>query len=428
MALLFSILVVLVLLALLVLGYFVVLMVKYPAPVSAAEVYTITTADGWAIRLYRRAPRQNAGEPVFLCHSLTANHLNFELPEGHSLVDMLTRRGFDCWSVDLRGCASSVPPQGALKNRVTMDDYLFRDIPAALDHIRRVTGHDRVHWVGHSLGGMLLYAYAVAVGKEHLGACVTLGSPVGLSRLPYKRPARILSVTELAPWLVSTLLKGLTPLAPALRPVSPFVPINWGNVHPGMNAGAFFNLVEMPPSGVLRELDAWISGGKWTVKNDTVDVTAKLNTLDVPLMAVFGGSDPLTPSDQIEEFFEALPTKDKQLLVLSRGNGASADYGHIDLTLATRGPAEVYEPIAAWLEAHPAGAAQSSAKRAPARKTAAKPAPKPKATAAKPKAAARPKAAPKKAPAKKPAAAKKPATTKKPAARKAAPRTRKTGE
>ena len=41
----------------------------------------------------------------------------------------------------------------------TVDDLVKYDVPAILDYVERETGRDRVNWIGHSLGGMVVFTY-----------------------------------------------------------------------------------------------------------------------------------------------------------------------------------------------------------------------------------------------------------------------------
>ncbi|HNV22912.1 MAG TPA: hypothetical protein PKM22_14735, partial [Candidatus Hydrogenedentes bacterium] len=187
------------------------------------------------------------------------------------------------------------------------------------------------------------------------------------------------------------------------------------NVHPELDARVLFNMVEAVPPQVAHEFDEWLSTGSWRVRGRQVDVTAQLPEIDLPLLVVCGKDDPLTPEPRIRQFFDALPGKDKQLLLLSRKNGVSADYGHADLLFGKRGPEEVYRPALEWIQSHPV----KRVRRRPARKAAAAPARRASAAAdgssvkpAKSSAKAKP------APRKKAVAAKKPAAKKTPAAKK----------
>src|SRR5205807_648059 len=134
-----------------------------------------TTADGWRLGIRRIRPAQlDPGKyPVVLCHGLGLNGTFWTITDDN-LADLLTARGYDVFVVDMRGSGAShrVGSVGRLnaalrqtpllefgEGRWTMDDEAFYDVPAILDFIRETTGHDRVNWVGHSLGGMLMFAF-----------------------------------------------------------------------------------------------------------------------------------------------------------------------------------------------------------------------------------------------------------------------------
>ena len=40
-----------------------------------------------------------------------------------------------------------------------VDDLVHYDVPAILDYVERRDRRDRVNWIGHSLGGMLIFPY-----------------------------------------------------------------------------------------------------------------------------------------------------------------------------------------------------------------------------------------------------------------------------
>ena len=41
--------------------------------------------------------------------------------------------------------------------RWTVDDLMKYDVPAILDYVECDSGRRRVNWIGHSLGGMLIF-------------------------------------------------------------------------------------------------------------------------------------------------------------------------------------------------------------------------------------------------------------------------------
>ena len=417
-ALLFGVAVLVVGVAALFVAYLVFLLVRFPEPVYSDEVHTVVTADQWRIRLHRRRPSSGVGEPVLLCHSLPLNRLNFELPHGSALVDVLLDAGYDCWLVDLRGCRDAAPPAGASRADVTVDDYLLKDLPAAITYIREATGCGQVHWIGHSLGGMLLYAFDLTFGREWIASGTTLGSPVGFKGVTYHGLARIRAFARKAPWLAQAFVQGISPFYRSVASRYPLVPTDWNNMHPDIGTGAVLNALELPPPKVAEEMEFWASNRVWRMREDKLDVTAELHQVQTPLLAIYGASDPFTPATQVREFFDALPNRDKRMLMLGRKQGHAADYRHMDLVYGRRCRTEVFEPIVEWLKAHPItarGAAPAKRKPAARKKPAAN-----KKPAAKKSASARNKPA-----ATKKAAAKKSATTKKPAAKKKSTATKK---
>ncbi|MEA3364334.1 MAG: alpha/beta fold hydrolase [Candidatus Hydrogenedentes bacterium] len=422
----FWVLVVLVLGSLLLNGYMIVLMLRYPKPQKASEVHTVKTADGWNIQLFRRKTSEAPGEPVLFVHGLAANRLNLEAPAGASLVDTLAAEGYDCWSIELRCCESAAPPESRDIGDISFDDYLYKDLPAAIAHIRETTGHDKVHWVGHSMGAMLLYAYNVVFKSEALASGISLGGPVRFKNISYTPPRILFRLTMVAPKFTRTILKAMVPCAWTLRPKLLGMPVNWDNLHPDVDAQTLFNVAEVVPPQVAHEFDDWLNTGSWKVKGGQVNVSTHLSDIDVPLLVICGRDDPFTPEPEMQQFLDALPGKDKQLLFLSRQDGASTDYGHVDLLFGLKSKSEVFAPALQWIQEHPVTGARRKTPRK-RRRTQTVPASAKKKAPAKKKQGAKKPVAAKKAPVKKKAALpkKKPASKKKPAATKKKPAAKK---
>lgn len=319
----------------------------------ADEHHFIETQDGWRIRLSRYTPVSGEGEPVLLCHGAFGNQFNFTEPDGDSMVDSLVRAGYDCWCAELRGARSCKPPAGMSRHSATADDFLLYDLPAAIDYIRANTGYARVHWVGHSLGGMLLYAYELAHGTDALASGTTLGSPPGFDGVRPTSGKILLPIAKLMPGLFEVWLRAMAPIASKFHFSLKFFPINWNNVHPNFRAASLFNLIELMPPKAAEQLRNWNNGDPWRMRGEELDIAGSLNQLRLPLFVIYGESDPLVPLRNAQGFYDGLPTRDKQMLVLGRSHGHEENYNHVDLAIAKNGPADVYAPIAAWLAAHP---------------------------------------------------------------------------
>ena len=70
-------------------------------------------------------------------------------------------------------------------------------------------------------------------------------------------------------------------------------------------------------------------------------------------MQIFAGAgDGLTPPEDVRTVYDRISSTDKEWILCGRDHGFTADFGHIDLVLGTRAPAEVFPHIARWIEAH----------------------------------------------------------------------------
>ena len=147
---------------------------------EADEIHFVRTSDGWRLALHRHLPRGGgSGLPVLLCAGYACNRYFIDYDERYSLARHLAREGFDAWVLELRGRGLSRPDPSCIRPRAwTFDDLAGIDVPAAVEHVAGRTGR-RVAWVGHSMGGMVLYAYLGRhAGTAPLAAGVTLAAPV----------------------------------------------------------------------------------------------------------------------------------------------------------------------------------------------------------------------------------------------------------
>ncbi len=340
-------------LVLLVLLYWSMLDSLFPEKLNTNEVVLVTTQDLWKIRMCRYRKGRTGGQPILLVHGANTNQHNFTSPEGVSLVDALVERGYDCWTVDLRGCRSSIPPFERTRNQVTTDDFLNDDIPTAIRYIQQETGYARIHYVGHSLGGMLLYAYALKYGTDSLASGTTLGSPLGFEGQSGRRSPLMFKLAGLFPALSGAIVRGVVPIVSCFR-ISPAVfPTNMRNIARTMNAGHFYRMIEDPLPGVLNDLCRWVNRPGWRMDNGNLNVLDGLAELDLPLFVLYAPLDPFVTLSNAKAFFDALPSSDKRMLVCAKEHGFKHDYNHCDLAFSHEGAREVFGPIARWIETHP---------------------------------------------------------------------------
>ena len=140
-----------------------------------------------------------ATTPILLVHGIVDNHSVFSV-----LDRALRRHGFET---------------------VAVYDYavLTRDVRTAAERLGeavaelvRSSGHERVHVVGHSLGGLLArYFVQCRGGDAYVHTLVTLGTPHGGTELARLAPAASPLVRQLAPR--SPVIRELADPAPGCR-------------------------------------------------------------------------------------------------------------------------------------------------------------------------------------------------------------------
>ncbi|RMG13577.1 MAG: alpha/beta fold hydrolase [Deltaproteobacteria bacterium] len=331
------------------------------------EVHWPVTSDGWRLALYRYRPRRpEPGAPVILCHGLGANRFNLDFGAERSLARHLAEAGFDVFVLELRGAGRSRQlPTGAPRED-GFDAHVQKDAPAALRWIERVTGHRRVLWVGHSMGGMIGYALAGGAKAGRLAGLVAIGSPAVFGSPPrlFHVAARLTRALLRCVRPGRGLFRGLAPLVGWVRLPGERLIYNPAQLEGAVARRALYNLVEWALPGQLTDFLRWMASGRFDSRDGAVDYLGALARAEVPALFIAGAADALAPPSAIRPAYEALGCRDKRYLVLGGHDGdegAGLDFGHGDLLLGRHAPAVVYPQVAAWLRAHSEGPARGEA-------------------------------------------------------------------
>lgn len=140
------------------------------------EVELVEAADGQRLALteVRRGtrPGRRDGPAFLLVHGFAQNRRGFTLgPLPESLVD----RGARVFLGELRGHGDSrVDPAHSW----SLKTHLELDCPALIEGVRVLAGVDRVHWIGHSMGGLL--GCALLPGRPPLASLTAMATPLVL--------------------------------------------------------------------------------------------------------------------------------------------------------------------------------------------------------------------------------------------------------
>ena len=251
------------------------------------------------LSLYRKRGSGAPDLPVlFLVHgssfsARTSYDLTVPGHTGYSLMDVFAGRGFDVWTVDHEGYGRSSRTDGF--------SYIadgVEDLKAATEVVARETGQASFAFYGSSSGALRAAAFANAcparVARLALAALVWTGD--GSPTLAKRRE-------RIAEWQGS----------------------NRRIVDEAFYRGVFTRDVTglTIPELAAAAAAAEIANGGGSVPNGTyVDMCINLPVVDpekirCPVMIFRGDHDGIATDDDVLAFFQALPNKDKQLVMMS---------------------------------------------------------------------------------------------------------------
>jgi pimeloyl-ACP methyl ester carboxylesterase len=314
------------------------------------EIHFAGTEDGWRIALTRYRSSPPGGEPVLLVHGIASNHYALDLTEELSLARALSQAGYDAWLVDLRGRGQSTQPRlfGEHGWEWSFDEYVERDMPAAIATVLAATGRARCHLLGHSLGAVVVYA---VLGDPRRAAevrsAVAIGGPASYrfqQKYLFHWPLRNLRFVRHA-----FLMRLLAPVAGYWRPKVLHSPENIAGATIRrflVNASVNFARNEM-----LQYSD-WIANDQFRSIDHRRDYRKEMATIATPMLLVAGNKDLLAPPPSVKDAFDAIASSDKKLVIASRGQALDANYGHLDLVLGRNAPKEIFPLVVEWLGAH----------------------------------------------------------------------------
>ncbi|KAK8335576.1 hypothetical protein V6Z12_A09G064500 [Gossypium hirsutum] len=246
------------------------------------------------------------------------------------------------------------------------DNYLEEDVPAAMEYIKDKSEpkDGKLLAIGHSMGGILLYAMLSRCGYEGkdpgLSAVTTLASSLDYmsSRsslkllLPLADPAQVLNVPVIP---IGTLLAAAHPFA-----ANPPYLLSW--LSPQISAPdmlqpkLFEKLVtenfETVPAKLLLQLATAFEEGGLRDRSGTFFYKNHLSKSNVPVLAIAGDQDLICPPDAVYETVKLI----REPLVTYKvfGEPGGPHFAHYDIVGAQRAVDLVYPCIIEFLNHHDA--------------------------------------------------------------------------
>ena len=324
----------------------------------ADEVFFVHTSDHWPIALHHYRPRikKRGLLPVICNHGLGANRFNFDLDDKHSLALTLANQGFDTYIIELRGVGMSRFWQWLYPRKwdILFDDFIEKDIPAAIEFVLKSTGAKKVHWVGHSMGAMVSYAFCQTQTAKKIRSVCAIAGP-GDWKQQRKALGPLVSLAFLLkplPAIHNSFFTRLyTPLLPHIKkdPLRRAIFVR-ENMSPQVVSLAAVNLVSDNPVSLLMQFVDWLSHNDFFSK-DHYSYKANLSKITVPFLFISGQRDFFADYRSVRSVYDAVSSMDKKHIHFSRENGTT-DFGHGDIVLGEKAPEQVYPVVVQWIEDH----------------------------------------------------------------------------
>jgi polyhydroxyalkanoate synthase len=316
------------------------------------DVVMTDGADGLGMVRKRRADLDKTRGTVLLIHGFGQNRYTWHTSR-RSFSNHLADQGFDVFNADLRGHGRS-RRFGRVRPRL-FDEYVLRDLPLFVEEAKRLSGHDEVFLIGHSMGGLISYCGAASGLRNSLRGIVSIGSPYrfGLGSLVLDVASRVGNALRVAGVLNSN------PTVP-LRSVARVL----GDRLAVWDSPFFFSPLRawVPKSvedDVMREylrrafdqaslstMLAIFRTGRYDgvhSEDGFRDYGIAFEQVDIPLLVVAGTKDRIVPPASVRPAYERSRSTDKSY--------REFPLGHVDLIVGRDAPATVWASIADWLTA-----------------------------------------------------------------------------
>ncbi len=321
---------------------------------ASQQVHFIKTKDDWELAISAYTPKEKVTKPypVLLCHGLGSNRLAYNLDKTHSLSLHLAQQGYDVYAIDLRGHGLSEKPNIGGSNKKWnwgFNEYAYEDLPTAISAVLELSGKHKLHFIGHSMGGILLYCLQALFPDLPIQSGISIGSTLNYhkSKTVYNGIVKLKPLAAIftrTPIHLTALISGnLTRFSRKF--IDPMY-VCAENMSTDNYRKLMANSMQPTSGKVLSELARAING-EGMRNRDFVKYAELLQEkgYQFPNLAIAGSRDTQCSPEAVSRFGTDWQS-------FGRKYGHTANYGHMDLISGTNAPTEVWPSITHWLNTH----------------------------------------------------------------------------
>jgi pimeloyl-ACP methyl ester carboxylesterase len=309
----------------------------------------LMTPDHWRIGVRRFMPEKVTRKyPVMLLHGIASNSTVWDVGGELSFARHLAAQGYAVYAMDLRGRGISDGPHTGRGKQWSIDDYLLCDLPTVTEHIIAETGAPRIHWVGHSMGGILGFFYQIRHKASNLQSFTTFASALNYTYSTINHFRSLLDYISAMQYF---------PVRQFWKPMEYFAGLNtfwnrflWNpeNMQPEVGRKIIAEMIEPIAVNEWNQIKAISSSEGMPRLSGGFAHRADDRRIQVPVLMLAGDRDWLCALDGVEWTVDQLRCENK-LIVFGKEYGSSTHYGHMDLVCGVQAPGEVWPKATDWI-------------------------------------------------------------------------------
>ncbi len=324
------------------------------------SLHEVSTADGMNLIMTRKQPiDQPVRSHVMLVHGLGQNRYTWTLTR-RSLENYLVANGFQTFNIELRGHGLSRANGSTYPE--AFETYLHQDMPAFVDAAARITGNEKIFYMGHSLGGSIAYCVGSRY-QDRLAGVISIGGPFSMARgnRLLKAIARTgVSLGRFYPFpqlqpdvfyidyigLLASLGLGILDHPLYKIPLQIWHP---GSIERDILEERILKGFDRTSFNVVKFFFEWGAKGKFLSSDGRIDFESAVLDLHAPILFVNGDRDLAVPKEAVMEAFEKAGSKDKTFKVFG-GEKEGLHWGHVDLICGKHAPEITWPYMLDWME------------------------------------------------------------------------------
>jgi pimeloyl-ACP methyl ester carboxylesterase len=313
------------------------------------------TKDGRKIHImfFKGEEKKKRNFPVILCHGLGAQGRYWYFDDELSWPKKLNDEGFDVFVPDLRGVGKTGGPYD-----FSFEDYIY-DVEAILEKVLKVEGVDKAHWVGHSMGGMVIY---LSVSRnpqiqKKLKSFTAISSPYTIwgpwelwkiTRKNYENLSQFFKKVDSIPF--STFSYSFSIFGDIIYPILKITKLiylenfvwNLDNVPRDIRKKAMRYATGPVSTRVLEKFSKVLLGYE--------DFNFSFEKFKVPALFIVGTKDYLASPPTVKLAYSKASSENKKFILAGVGEGFQTDYGHVDITASKLATEEIFSQVLNFIE------------------------------------------------------------------------------